>query len=98
MFNLGMSELILIAILALIFIGPKQLPEVAKTVGRLIGEFKKATGDISDSITKSALMDDLKKDINLNAPIDSVPKKKDELLSENKLENNPEKKGESDRV
>lgn len=86
MFNLGMSELILIAVLALIFIGPKQLPEVAKTVGRLIGEFKKATGDISESFTKSALMDDLKKDINIQTPLNSISKEKTDVAVENKDE------------
>ena len=64
MFNLGMSELILIAILALIFIGPKQLPEMAKALGRMMSEFKKASNDLTESFTKSALVDDLKKDLN----------------------------------
>ena len=40
MFNLGFSELIVIGAIALIVIGPKQLPEVAKVLGRLIGELK----------------------------------------------------------
>lgn len=64
MFNLGMSELILIAILALIFIGPKQLPEMAKALGRMMSEFKKASNDLTESFTKNALVDDLKKDLN----------------------------------
>jgi sec-independent protein translocase protein TatB len=51
MFNLGMSEMILIGIIALIFIGPKQLPEIARTIGRMLNEFKRATEDITTSIT-----------------------------------------------
>ena len=47
MFNLGFSELIIIAIIALIFIGPKQLPEIARTLGRVLNELKRATNDIS---------------------------------------------------
>lgn len=81
MFNLGMSELILIAILALIFIGPKQLPEIAKTVGRLIAEFKKASGDITESFSKSALTDEFKKSLNtIQQPeaVEQKTEKKDE--------------------
>lgn len=52
MFNFGFSELIVIGVLALIFIGPKQLPEVARVVGRLLNEFKRATGDLTGSFVK----------------------------------------------
>lgn len=50
MFGLGFSELILIAIIALIFIGPKQLPEVAKTLARFLNELKRASDDLTKSI------------------------------------------------
>lgn len=50
MFNLGFSEMIVLAVVALIFIGPKQLPEIARVLGRLINEFKRATGDITQGI------------------------------------------------
>lgn len=51
MFNLGLSEMILIGIIALIFIGPKQLPEIARTIGRMLNEFKRASDDLTSSIT-----------------------------------------------
>lgn len=51
MFNLGLSEIILIAIIALIFIGPKQLPEIARTIGRALNELKRASEDLTSSIT-----------------------------------------------
>lgn len=50
MFNLGFSEIIIIGVLALILIGPKQLPEVAKVMGRLLKEFKQATQDLSGGL------------------------------------------------
>ena len=53
MFNLGFSEIIMIAAIALIVIGPKQLPEVARAIGRMINEFKRATGDITTSFTQA---------------------------------------------
>lgn len=51
MFNLGFSEMVLLSVLALIFIGPKQLPELARVVGRLLNEFKRATGELTSSFT-----------------------------------------------
>ena len=50
MFNIGMSEFIVIGALALIFIGPKQLPEVARMVGRLLNELKRAGDEVFGSI------------------------------------------------
>jgi sec-independent protein translocase protein TatB len=47
MFDIGFSEMILIAVIALVAIGPKQLPEVARTVGKFIGEFKRMFGDVA---------------------------------------------------
>ena len=51
MFNLGLSEIILISIIALIFIGPKQLPEIARAIGRALNELKRASEDLTGSIT-----------------------------------------------
>ena len=53
MFNLGFGEMILLAAIALIFIGPKQLPEIARVVGRMLNEFKRATDDLTGSFVKS---------------------------------------------
>ena len=58
MFNLGFSELLLLGLIALIFIGPNQLPEVARTIGRLLNEWKRATSDFQSSIT-THLTDDI---------------------------------------
>ena len=41
MFGIGMPEMILILAVALIVIGPKKLPDLAKSLGRALGEFKK---------------------------------------------------------
>lgn len=50
MFDIGFGEMILLAAIALIAIGPKQLPEVARVVGRMLNEFKRATGDFTRTV------------------------------------------------
>ena len=50
MFGMGMPEMILILAVALIVIGPKKLPELAKSLGKGIVEFKRATQDFRDTI------------------------------------------------
>lgn len=48
--NLGMPELIMIMLLALLLFGPKKLPEIGKQVGKALGEFKRASNDLKRSI------------------------------------------------
>lgn len=50
MFNLGLSEILIIGAIALIFIGPKELPEIAKVIGRMLNELRRATSDIHTTL------------------------------------------------
>jgi TatA/E family protein of Tat protein translocase len=61
MFGIGMPELILILAIALIVIGPKKLPDVARAMGRAMGEFKKATRELKESMEVEEDLQDLKK-------------------------------------
>jgi len=64
MFGIGMPEMILILAVALIVIGPKKLPGLAKSLGRALGEFKKATSDLKESFDIDAGLDDIKEPFN----------------------------------
>ena len=52
MFGLGGGELLLVAFIALIFIGPKKLPELAKGLGKGIREFQKAKDDLVHEVVE----------------------------------------------
>ncbi len=50
MLGIGMQEIIIILIVALIVIGPKKLPDLARALGRAIGEFRKAADDLKENL------------------------------------------------
>jgi sec-independent protein translocase protein TatB len=52
MFGIGMPELLVILGLALLLIGPKKLPQLAKSLGKTMGELRKATDDLKDTISE----------------------------------------------
>ena len=54
MFGLGGGEILLIAVFALLFIGPKKLPELARGLGRSLREFQKAKDEFTSSVEEEA--------------------------------------------
>jgi len=58
MFGVGMQEVIVILVVALIVIGPKKLPDLARALGRAIGEFKRAADDLKDDLDINGLKDE----------------------------------------
>jgi len=68
--NIGLPEMIFIMVIALLVFGPKKLPEIGRTIGKAIREFKKSTDDIKDKFEEQiraeefkSIQDGLKKDL-----------------------------------
>ncbi|WDP92097.1 MAG: twin-arginine translocase TatA/TatE family subunit [Desulfobacter sp.] len=73
MFGLGMPEILLILAIALIVIGPQKLPELAKTLGRAMGEFKRSAQDFKRSIDIETTIQD---------PVPAPSKKVKEIIKD----------------
>ncbi len=61
MFDIGFSELMVIAVVALIVIGPERLPKVARTVGHLFGRMQRYVNDVKADISREMALDELRK-------------------------------------
>jgi len=57
---LGVQEIVLIFIIALVLFGPKKLPELGKSIGKALGELKRASNDIKRNIEKEIEDTDVK--------------------------------------
>ncbi len=78
MFGIGMPELIIIMAIALIVIGPKKLPDLARAIGKGLAEFRKATQEIKESLNIEEELKDAKEDLidsisGLDEPFDLEP-------------------------
>ncbi len=58
MFGLSFGEILIIAVIALLLLGPQKLPEAAKTLGKGLREIRKATDDLKNQVEKEIYSDD----------------------------------------
>lgn len=61
MFDMAFSEILIIAVIALLVIGPEKLPKVAKTVGHLLGKAQRYVSDVKSEINREMEIDELRK-------------------------------------
>lgn len=58
--SIGMPELIIILVIALIIFGPRKLPELGKSLGRSLNEFKRASQDLQNSLEQEIKLEEQK--------------------------------------
>jgi sec-independent protein translocase protein TatA len=58
--SIGMPELIIIMVIALIIFGPRKLPELGKSLGRSINEFKRASSDLQNTLEQEIKLEEQK--------------------------------------
>jgi len=61
MFDIGFSEMIVVAVVALVVIGPEKLPKVARTLGYLVGRMQRYVNDVKADINREMELEELRK-------------------------------------
>ena len=87
MFGIGLPELVIILVVALIVFGPKKLPELAKALGRGMSEFKKASEEIKDSLNLNEELREVKRD--LDESVQGVEKSLESAVDETQVAETP---------
>lgn len=79
--SLGVPELLLIFVVILIVFGPRRIPEIGKTLGKALGEFRKATDDLKNTIEREVRLEELKQVApSIMTPLESISRTEPETL------------------
>jgi TatA/E family protein of Tat protein translocase len=71
--SLGVPELLLIFFVILVVFGPRRIPEIGRTLGKALGEFKKATDDLKNTIEREVRLEELKQVVpSIVTPLESI--------------------------
>lgn len=76
--SIGMPELIIIFVIALIIFGPRKLPELGRSLGKSIAEFKKASNELKSTLEEEIRMDEQRSTLEASkatppAPVAAIP-------------------------
>ena len=101
MFGIGMSEILLILVIALIVLGPQKLPEVAKALGKAVNEFKRALNEVKESLEEDSSLKEVKKTftgMNRVSKSNETPTAQEHIISntETPLKSQPEESVQED--
>ena len=92
MFGIGWTEFVLVALVVLIFVGPKHLPDMLKKFGRIVGELRSASRELRNQLdielndleSPSKIMRDVARDVaaTIPSPYDAIHKAEEDLKRE----------------
>jgi sec-independent protein translocase protein TatA len=71
--SIGMPELIIIMVIALIIFGPRKLPELGKSLGKSINEFKRASADLQNTLEQEIKLEEQKTAAATAPPVSPPP-------------------------
>ena len=94
MFGIGLPELLIIMVIALVVIGPSKLPDIARALGKGMAEFRKASQEIKDSFNLDEDINDIKNDLSEGA-LDSMGEY-DYSSYDEKKDEEPDEKSDAD--
>ena len=79
--SLGIPELLMIFAVILIVFGPRRIPEIGRTLGKALAEFRKATDDLKGTIEREVRLEELKSIApEAMAPFEAVSRSEPEML------------------
>ena len=85
MFDVAFSELVVIAVVALIVVGPERLPKVARTLGVLIGRFQKMAQSFKDDLAREMPLSEIREVQQIKADLENQTQKiTDEITAQSK--------------
>ena len=66
--SIGMPELLIILTIALIIFGPRKLPELGRSLGRSLGEFRRASNELRNTLDEEIRMEEIKNERKADSP------------------------------